>query len=105
MSVLVDGEGRARAIVETTRVEVVPFDEIGEDFASALGECARTLAWFRDVIGSVDWSPDKGRLGLAHCPPDGANARCRSARLLGRQPIIDLATDFLIAQTRYALRP
>jgi uncharacterized protein YhfF len=61
LNVLVDGEGRARAVVETTRVEVVPFGEIGEDFASAYGECARTLAWFRDVIGAfcrADWSVD-----------------------------------------------
>jgi len=40
----------------------VPFGAIPEDFASAYGECTRTLAWFRDVmvpfVAQVDWSVD-----------------------------------------------
>jgi uncharacterized protein YhfF len=51
LSVLVDGSGRARAIIETVHVEVVPFGEIDAGFARAYGEGDRTLDWFRSVIG------------------------------------------------------
>jgi uncharacterized protein YhfF len=53
LSVLLDGKGRARAIVRTWRVTSIPFGELDEDFARAYGEGERTLAWFRTVIG--DW--------------------------------------------------
>jgi hypothetical protein len=76
LSVLVDGEGRARAIVETTRVGVVPFGEIGEDFASTYGECASTLAWFRGVIGAFLSRRLVRRLALTPCPPDASRFWC-----------------------------
>ncbi|HMR31504.1 MAG TPA: ASCH domain-containing protein [Geminicoccaceae bacterium] len=47
LSVLLDGQGRARAIVETERVEIVSFGSIDEDFARSYGEGERTLAWWR----------------------------------------------------------
>lgn len=53
LSVLLDGEERARAIVETERVEVMPFAAVDENFAYAYGEGDRTLAWWRSTIG--DW--------------------------------------------------
>ncbi len=52
LSILLDGQGRARAIVETERVEIIPFGSVGEDFARAYGEGPRTLDWWRSEIGA-----------------------------------------------------
>jgi uncharacterized protein YhfF len=52
LSILLDGQGRARAIVETERVEIRPFGSVDEDFARAYGEGDRTLAWWRPEIGA-----------------------------------------------------
>lgn len=52
LSVLLDGRGRACAIVETRRVAVIPFGTIDDDFARAYGEGDGTLAWFRSEIGA-----------------------------------------------------
>jgi uncharacterized protein YhfF len=52
LSVLVDGSGRARAILETTRVEVVPFAAVGASCARDYGEGERTLDWFWSEIGT-----------------------------------------------------
>lgn len=52
LSILLDGQGRARAIVETERVEIRPFGSVDEDFARAYGEGDRTLAWWRSEIGA-----------------------------------------------------
>lgn len=48
-NVILDGEGRAVAIVETTSVEVVPFDEVTEEHAYLEGEGDRTLEYWRNV--------------------------------------------------------
>jgi uncharacterized protein YhfF len=50
LSVLLDGSGRARAIVETVRVEIIPFGSVDRDFAHAYGEGARTLDWWRSEV-------------------------------------------------------
>jgi uncharacterized protein YhfF len=52
LSVLLDGRKCARAIVETTRVEVMSFGSIDEKFAWAYGEGDRTLEWWRAEIGA-----------------------------------------------------
>jgi uncharacterized protein YhfF len=52
LSVLVDGQGHARAIVETRRIEIIPFGAVDEDFARAYGEGDRTLGWFRAEMGA-----------------------------------------------------
>jgi histidinol-phosphate aminotransferase len=52
LSVLLDGQGEARAIVETVRVEIMPFGSVNEDFAHAYGEGDRTLTWWRSEIGA-----------------------------------------------------
>ena len=52
LSVLLDGAGRHRAIVETQRVEIMPFGAADEAFARAYGEGERTLTWFRSTIGA-----------------------------------------------------
>jgi uncharacterized protein YhfF len=51
LSVLLDGQGKARAILETVSVEIIPFDQVSEDFAFAYGEGDRSLTWFRQEIG------------------------------------------------------
>ena len=49
---LVDGLRRPRGIVETTRVEIMPFATITEEMARAYGEGERTVEWWRRVIGA-----------------------------------------------------
>ena len=50
LSVLLDGQDRPRAIVETQRVEVVPFGSVDGEFARAYGEGDRTLDWWRSEM-------------------------------------------------------
>ncbi len=45
--VVVGGNGTARCVVRTTRVEVMPFSRVDEEFAFDEGEGDRTLAWWR----------------------------------------------------------
>ena len=52
LSVLLDGQGRTRAIVETKRVEIMPFKSVDEDFARAYVEGDRTLDWWRSELGA-----------------------------------------------------
>lgn len=52
LSVLLDGSGRPRAIIETERVTVMPFDAVDAEFACAYGEGDRSLDWFRSSIGA-----------------------------------------------------
>ncbi len=52
LSILLDGQGRARAIVETERIEIMPFGLVDEAFARAYGEGDRTLEWWRSEIGA-----------------------------------------------------
>lgn len=48
-SIILDGAGAPRAIIETTRIRIVPFDEVDAEHAHAEGEGDRTLATWRDV--------------------------------------------------------
>ncbi|SFH52469.1 ASCH domain-containing protein [Pisciglobus halotolerans] len=48
-NIVLDGDGRAAAIVETTSVEVVPFDEVTEEHAYLEGEGDRTLRYWREA--------------------------------------------------------
>jgi uncharacterized protein YhfF len=52
LSVLLDGGNHARAIVETARIEIMPFGLVDDRFASQYGEGDRTLAWWRKEIGA-----------------------------------------------------
>jgi uncharacterized protein YhfF/GNAT superfamily N-acetyltransferase len=47
LSIVTDGRQRALGVIETTAVEVVPFDEVDADFARAEGEDDGTLASWR----------------------------------------------------------
>ncbi|GGL61854.1 ASCH domain-containing protein [Sporolactobacillus putidus] len=48
-NIILDGEEKAVAIVKTTNVEVVPFDEVTEEHAHREGEGDRTLKYWREV--------------------------------------------------------
>ena len=47
LSVLLDGARRPRGIIETTRVEIMPFQAITEEMAQAYCEGERTANWWR----------------------------------------------------------
>jgi len=47
LSIVLDGAGHPRALIRTTAVDVVPFDEVTEEFAALEGEDDRTLASWR----------------------------------------------------------
>jgi uncharacterized protein YhfF len=47
LSVVTDWSGAGRCVIRTTSVEVVPFEEVSEDFAAAEGEGDGTLAFWR----------------------------------------------------------
>lgn len=49
---LLDGSRRPRGIVETTRLEIMPFGAITEEMARAYGEGERTVDWWRRVMGA-----------------------------------------------------
>lgn len=48
-SVILDGDEKAVAIIETTSVEICPFDEVTAAHAFLEGEGDRSLAYWRDV--------------------------------------------------------
>lgn len=50
LSVLLDGSRKPRGIVETTRVEIMPFAAITEEMARSYGEGERTVEWWRRVM-------------------------------------------------------
>lgn len=49
LGIVVESSGTPRALVVTTRVRTVPFDEVDEAHAHAEGEGDRTLAYWRRV--------------------------------------------------------
>lgn len=48
-NIILDGTGKAVAIIETTSVEIVPFDEVTEGHAYLEGEGDRSLSHWRAV--------------------------------------------------------
>ncbi len=49
LSVILDGAGTPRALLRTTRIDIVPFDEVDEEHARSEGEDDRTLASWREI--------------------------------------------------------
>lgn len=47
LSIVTDGSGAPRCVIETESVEVVPFNEVGADFAATEGEGDGSLAYWR----------------------------------------------------------
>jgi uncharacterized protein YhfF len=53
LSVLLDGQSRMRAIIETERVEIISFGAVDESLAWSYGEGDRTLHGWRSMTGTV----------------------------------------------------
>ena len=51
LCVLLDGQRRMRAIIETARVEIISFGSVDESLARSYGEGDRTLNWWRSTMG------------------------------------------------------
>jgi len=49
LSIILDWEGNAHCVIETTRVDIVPFGEVTEEFAAIEGEGDGSLAYWRAV--------------------------------------------------------
>lgn len=49
LAIVVDGSGRPRALIETTSVEIVPFDEVSAEHARLEGEGDLSLEHWREV--------------------------------------------------------
>lgn len=49
LSIILDGREHPRALIETTAVEVVAFDEVDDEHAYLEGEGDRSLGFWRDV--------------------------------------------------------
>ncbi|MDE0571979.1 ASCH domain-containing protein [Demequina sp. B12] len=49
LSIILDGRGMPRAVIETTHVQVVPFDQVDAEHAAAEGEGDRTLTAWQDI--------------------------------------------------------
>jgi uncharacterized protein YhfF len=65
LSILLDGRGHPRALINVTDVAVVPFDQVGEEHARLEGEGDRSLAHWRAVherffseVSSRGFEPD-----------------------------------------------
>lgn len=48
-NIILDGNGEALAIIETTEIEIVPYREVTEEHAYLEGEGDRSLAYWREV--------------------------------------------------------
>jgi uncharacterized protein YhfF len=93
LSVLLDGARRPRGIVETTRVEIKPFQAITEDMAQEYGEGERAVDWWRRTMAAFyQASAVRHGCGRAHYDyaataihrrsnglPDSFRTVCRSA--------------------------
>ena len=67
LDVVLDGQGQAVAIIETTKVTVIPFREVSADHAYKEGEGDRSLAYWRQVHEELftKWLAD---IGLSFSP-------------------------------------
>lgn len=62
-SILLDGQGRARCIIEHTAVDIVPFAQVSAEHAAAEGEGDFSLEYWRGVHREVftQWLAEVGR--------------------------------------------
>ncbi|WP_432789202.1 ASCH domain-containing protein [Brevibacterium sp. K11IcPPYGO002] len=63
LSIILDGRGRPRALIETTAIDIVAFSAVTAEHAHAEGEGDRTLAAWRDIHERF-WS-EHGRRGFS----------------------------------------
>ena len=64
LCVLLDGQNRMRAIIETEGVEIIPFGLVDENLARSYGEGDRTLNWWRSTMGDY-YRHDAARHGVS----------------------------------------
>lgn len=67
LAIVLDSAGRPAALVRTTAVDTVPFDQVDEDLAAAEGEGDRTLASWRTEHEAY-WHRALEPLGAAFAP-------------------------------------
>ncbi len=67
LDMVLDGQGQAIAVIETTKVTVLPFREVSADHAYKEGEGDRSLAYWRQVHEELftKWLAD---IGLTFSP-------------------------------------
>ncbi|MGO0604290.1 ASCH domain-containing protein [Brevibacterium linens] len=63
LSIILDGRGRPRALLETTAIDIVPFYEVTAEHAHSEGEGDRTLAAWREIHERF-WQ-EHGRRGVS----------------------------------------
>lgn len=68
LSVLLDGQQRAVAVVKTVGVRLVRFRDVTDEMAKAYGEGQRTIEWWQRVIG--DWYRTKATRDGQHFDKD-----------------------------------
>jgi uncharacterized protein YhfF len=49
LSIVLDGAGEPRCVIETTEVRVMPMSQVDPQFADDEGEGDRTLGWWREA--------------------------------------------------------
>jgi len=49
ISIILDSAGNAQAIIETTKISIVPFNQVTDDFAAKEGEEDKTLTSWRKI--------------------------------------------------------
>lgn len=49
LTVVTDWQGTALCVIETTRIDVVPFDQVSEEFAATEGEGDGSLRYWREA--------------------------------------------------------
>ncbi len=48
-SVIIDWNGKAQCIIQTTKVDIIPFSEVSSEFAEMEGEGDKSLFYWREV--------------------------------------------------------
>lgn len=62
LSVVTDWDGAPLCVIQSTHIEIVPFDAVSDSFAAAEGEGDRSLRYWRDAHWRF-FSRECGRLG------------------------------------------
>ena len=61
-SIITDWDGVAKCIIQTTRLDVVPYNQVTEDFAKIEGEGDRSLEYWREVH-EIYYTKECSRIG------------------------------------------
>ncbi|WP_342564794.1 ASCH domain-containing protein [Paenibacillus sp. FSL R7-0345] len=83
-SILLDGAGAPRAIIETTRIETVPFNEVTAEFAYSEGEDDRSLESWR-YEHEVYFTREFQRYGMSFDP--AMPVVCENFRVVHVKPL------------------